>query len=99
MVNSIYIKDEKNHITKTLTLPANKTLYRGGLMSWTGSGQLCVACEANDGTKDVWFVLYDVNTDKIRSLFAWKAEEVTSFVIGPRMRWDRHNSSEYRSIY
>ena len=43
--------------------------------------------------------MYDVEKDKIRSLFQWKDEQMNDFVVGPRMLWDRNSPTEYKSVY
>ena len=89
--------NEEDKVVKTLTLPNGKTFYKGGLMSWSGFGTLCVACQGNDGVP--WFLMYDVDKDKIRTLFPWKSDEVQSFVVAPRMRWDRKSPKDIKTIY
>jgi len=96
--DTIYVKDDSAKILKTLKLPAGKVLYKGGLMSWTGVGTLCVACQDTQGGS-VWLLMYDVEKDKIRSLFPWNNGTLQSFVVGPRMRWDRRQPSPYKSVY
>ena len=80
--------NEGDKLIKKLELPSGKTFYKGGLMSWTGVGTLCVACQSNGEAP--WIVMYDIDKNKIRSLFPWGNGTVQSFVVGPRMRWDRH---------
>ena len=77
---------------ETLTLPPHKSFYRGGLMSFPPAGSLCVAVRDSDKPAgEVWLLMYDVDKDRIRSLFRWTEEPIADFVVGPRMVWDRHS--------
>jgi len=46
-----------------------------------------------------WFFMYDIEKDQVRSLFPWKRELMTDFVVGPRMLWDRKSPTGFDSIY
>jgi hypothetical protein len=97
--NQVFVYDGEELIKK-LRLPPNKSLYRHGLLSFSPAGTLCVACRDSD--KEVgepWLLMYDIETDRIRSLFPWNAEEMTDFVVGPRMRWEGNFPSQYKSKY
>lgn len=75
---------EGDEIIKSLNLPANKTHYRGGMLSFSPAKTLCVAA----GNENPWLFMYDLESDKVRSLFPWEREPMTGFVVGPRMRWE-----------
>jgi hypothetical protein len=65
-------------------------------MSWSGVGTLCVACQEQDGKP--WLIMYDVEKDKIRTLFPW-TNDLQSFVVGPRMVWNKKEGSTYKSNF
>jgi hypothetical protein len=91
---------EGDDVLKKLTLPRGKSLYRNGLLSFSPAGTLCVACrDSNSVNSEVWFLMYDIEKDKIRSLFPLKGEELKDFVVGPRMRWDRNPKNTYKSTF
>ena len=89
--NQIYGYDG-NELLKKLRLPPNKGLFRGGLLSFGPAGCLCVAVRDSDKTDgDVWFLMYNIEKGRIRSLFKWtQPEEIADFVVGPRMLWNRN---------
>ncbi len=97
--NLIYVF-EGEELVKKLRLPPNKSIYRNGLLSFSLAGTLCVAVRDSDKLDDdPWLLMYDLETDNIRSLFPWKAETMTDFVVGPRMLWERNSPSTYKSLY
>jgi len=87
-------------LMKTLRLPSGKSHYRNGLLSFSPAGSLCVV--ARDGQETVgepWLLMYNIEEDKIRSLFPWQKETMTDFVVGPRMFWDRNSPNPYKSQF
>lgn len=97
--NLVYVF-EGQELLKKLRLPPNKFIYRQGLLSFSPAGTLCVVGRDSDrAIGEPWFFMYDVDKDEIRSLFPWKHETMTDFVVGPRMLWDRHSPKTYESIY
>jgi len=97
--NQIYVF-EGQEMVKKLRLPPGKAFYRNGMLSFSPCGSLCVAVRPNDETEgEVWFLMYNVEKDEIRSLFPWTKERVTDFVVGPRMFWDRKSPTNFKSIY
>jgi hypothetical protein len=84
---------------KKFRLPPGKDFYRNGLLSFSPAGSLCVAVRDNEKGGEVWLLVYDVEKDKVRSLFPWKNEEMQDFTAGPRMYWERHSPSGYRSTF
>lgn len=97
--NLVYVF-EGQEVVKKLRLPAGKTLYRNGLLSFSMAGSLCVACKDSDQqVGDVRILMYDIEKDQIRSLFPWKEEQMTDFVVGPRMRWDRKSPSVSKTTF
>ena len=90
---------EGDELMKKLRLPPNKSMYRNGLLSFSPCGSLCVAARDSDKTVgEPWLLMYNIEEDEIRSLFPWTRETMTDFVVGPRMLWERHSPSTYRSI-
>jgi len=97
--NLIYLF-EGPELEKKLRLPPNKSIYGDGLLSFSPAGALCVAGRDSDkAIGEPWFFMYDIKKDEIRSLFPWKRERMTDFVVGPRMLWDRTSPNTYESIY
>ena len=98
--NQIYVL-EGEELQRKLRLPPGKSLYNQGILSFGPAGSLAVA--ARDGDAAVaqpWFLLYDDETDDIRSLFQWEKERVNDFVIGPRMLWDNaKETAKPKGIY
>ena len=90
---------------KKFKLPANKRIYRNGLLSFAPAGGVVVAARPSDEeVGEVWLILFetkDDGTDKetIRNLFPWNKERMVDFVVGPRMLWERKSPSDYKSIY
>lgn len=101
--NQMYVL-ESTELSRKLRLPPGKSLYRQGMLSFGPASSLIVA--ANElgvarakGTQP-WFIMYDGETDEIRSLFQWEKEVVNDFVVGPRMFWDNtQNVAPSREIY
>jgi hypothetical protein len=84
-------------LVKALRLPANKALYRQGLLSFGPGESIVVAARpADDPNGEVWLLKLDAKDDSVRSLFPWKREPIADFVVGPRMPWDR--SEKHRSL-
>jgi hypothetical protein len=97
--NLVYIYEGDQEIKK-LRLPAGKTLYRNGLLSFSPAGSICVAVRDSDKpTDEVWLLMYNIEKDEIRSLFPWKGDQMTDFVVGPRMLWNRNSPSGYKSTF
>ncbi len=98
--NQIYLF-EGEELERKLRLPPNKGLYRSGLLSFSPAGSLCVLSRDGDDPDagHPWFLMYDLDSDDVRTLFPWKHETITDFVVGPRMPWDRKSPGTYRSIY
>jgi hypothetical protein len=97
--NLVYVYEGEDMIKK-LRLPPGKGLYHNGLLSFSPAGTLCVA--VRDADKDnggVWLLMYNIEKDTIQSLFPWNKEQMTDFVVGPRMFWDRNSSSGYKSTF
>jgi hypothetical protein len=84
---------------KKLRLPAGKSLYRKGLLSFSPTGTVCVACRDTDSDDKVWLLMYNIDKDETYSLFPWDKGEMTDFVVGPRMLWERKDPSGYKSTY
>jgi hypothetical protein len=77
-------------LVKALRLPANKALYRQGLVSFGPDGSIVVAARpADDPNGEVWLLKLDAKDDSVRSLFPWKRQPIADFVVGPRMPWER----------
>ena len=97
--NQIYVF-EGEHLQKKLRLPPNKSIYRNGLLSFAPAGDVVVAARPRDQQiGETWLLQYDTRKDEIRSLFPWEKEPIVDFVVGPRMYWERHSPSTYRSLY
>ncbi len=97
--NQIYVF-EGPELEKKLRLPPKKSHYRNGLLSFSPAGTVCVAVRDSDtATGEVWLLMYDIEKDEIRSLFPWKRERMTDFVVGPRMIWERNSPNTYKSLY
>jgi hypothetical protein len=97
--NLIFVYDG-SELIKKFRLPPDKAFYKNGLMSFSPAGSLCVAVRDTDKeVGEVWFLCYDIDKDKdgVRSLFKWKYEEILDFTSGPRMPWNRHAPSDYKS--
>jgi hypothetical protein len=91
---------EGPELLKKLRLPPGKSLYKNGLLSFSPAGTLIVAVRDSDKeVGEVWFLQYDVDKDEVKSLFQWNHEQMQDFVAGPRMMWDRHAPSSYKSTY
>jgi len=91
---------EGEELMKKLRLPPGKSMYRNGLLSFSPCGSLCVAARDSDTTAgEPWLLMYNIEEDKIRSLFPWTRETMTDFVVGPRMLWERNSPNPYRSIH
>ncbi len=97
--NEVYVF-EGEELMKTLRLPAGKSHYRNGLLSFSPCGSLCtVARDSQESVGEPWFLMYNIEEDKIRSLFPWQKETMTDFVVGPRMLWERNSPDTYRSQF
>jgi hypothetical protein len=88
---------------KTFKLAPGKSIYRQGLLSFAPSGAVVVATRPSDEVDTgVWLTAYETAEGKegqIRSLFLWDKERMLDFVVGPRMIWERHSPSTYKSEY
>jgi len=97
--NEIFIF-EGEELMKKLRLPPGKAHYRGGKLSFGPAGTICgVARPEDQVTGEPWFMMYDIEEEKVRSLFPWDKETMTDFVVGPRMFWERNDPSGYKSRY
>ena len=91
---------EGEELVKRLRLPANKRIYRNGLLSFGPAGSVVVAARPSDEkVGEVWLIMYSTQDDGIRSLFPWERERMVDFVVGPRMFWDRNDRPKNTSIY
>lgn len=91
---------EGPELEKKLRLPPKKSHYHNGLLSFSPAGSVCVAVRDSDkASGEVWLLMYDIEKDKIRSLFPWKHEQMTDFVVGPRMIWEHNSPNTYKSTY
>ncbi len=85
---------------KTLRLPSGKSHYRNGLLSFSPAGSLCVAVRDSQETGgEPWLLMYNIEEDKIRSLFPWQKETMNGFVVGPRMLWERNSPRTQKSQF
>jgi hypothetical protein len=90
--NLVYVYEGQERVGK-LRLPPGKGLYRKGLLSFSPDGSLCVACrDSETPAGGVALLTYDIDKDEVRSLFPWDKEQMTDFVVGPRMVWERTSS-------
>lgn len=97
--NLVLVFDGEQQIKK-LRLPPGKSLYKGGLLSFSPAGSLIVAAKDEDQqVGQVWFICYDIDKDDVRTMFPWKFELMQDFTSGPRMLWNRRSPSEYKSTY
>ena len=98
--NQIYVL-EGEELQRKLRLPPGKSLYNQGMLSFGPAGSLAVAARDSDAAvAQPWFLLYDDETDEIRTLFQWEKERVNDFVIGPRMLWDNaKETTKPKGIY
>lgn len=97
--NQVYVFEGETLIKK-LRLPPGKSIYRQGLLSFAPCGSVCVAARDNDTTTErPWLFMYNIEEDKVRSLFPWTRERMTDFVVGPRNPWDVNRRPQVESIY
>jgi hypothetical protein len=91
---------EGEELMKSLRLPAGKSHYRNGLLSFSPAGSVCVvARDSQETVGEPWFLMYNIEEDKIRSLFPWQKETMTDFVVGPRMLWERNSPNTSKSQF
>ena len=95
---------EGEELMKKFQLPANKTIYRNGLLSFAPTGAVVVAARESDKAEDdPWLIQYHTketkNEPEVRNLFKWNRGRMLDFVVGPRMYWERHEPSTYKSVY
>ncbi|HUT92338.1 MAG TPA: hypothetical protein VMY37_22780, partial [Thermoguttaceae bacterium] len=95
---------EGEELMKELELPANKRFFRHGLLSFSGTGAVVVAArDADKPDDDPWLIQYETeenpNMPDVVNLFKWDQAPMLDFVVGPRMFWERHEPSTYKSIY
>jgi hypothetical protein len=91
---------EGEELMKKFRLPANKRLYRNGLLSFGPASSVTVAARpADEKIGEVWLIMYSTEDGSVRSLFPWERERMVDFVIGPRMFWDRNERRNPNSIY
>ncbi len=88
---------------KTLKLGPGRSIYRQGLLSFAPSGAVVVATRPSDEVdRDVRLLAYETAEGKegqVFSLFDWDSERMLDFVVGPRMIWEGHQPSTYKSKY
>ncbi len=97
--NEIHVFEGQEPVT-TLRLPAGKSHYRNGRLSFSPAGSLCVAVrDSQEVTGEPWFLMYDIEEDEIRSLFPWDKETMNDFVVGPRMFWERNAPNTYQGRF
>ena len=91
---------EGQQFLKDLRLPPHKKFYKGGLMSFGPDGSLCVAIQ-DDGNDqgDVWIIAFSVDKAQVTNSFKWAYEEMQDFTVGPRMPWNQHSASSYKSTF
>ena len=98
--NSVVAVMEGDEVIKTLQLPANKTAYRNGLLSFGPTGSVVTATRPKDDPAgEVWLMQYQTEKEGVRSLFPWKKEPMVDFVVGPRMYWEGNTRKEAGSVY
>jgi len=95
---------EGEELTNKFQLPANKSIYRNGLLSFAPAGAVGVVARDSDKSEDdTWLIQYEKeegkSTPAIRNLFKWNRGRMLDFVVGPRMYWERHEPSTYESVY
>ncbi len=88
---------EGMQFVKDLRLPPNENFYKGGLMSFGPASSLCVAVQ-ND-KDEVWILCFDVQKGNVTNSFKWTNEEMQDFTVGPRMPWNQHAASSYKSTF
>lgn len=97
--NAIHVFEGDQEV-KRLKLPANKSHYRNGLLSFAPAGRLVAATRPSDNPDgEVWLIQFGTEKDEVRSLFPWNRERLVDFVVGPRMYWERHDPKSYKSVY
>ena len=97
--NLIYVYEAQDLIKK-LRLPPGKSLYKSGLLSFSPAGSLVVAVRDEDKeVGEIWFLCYDIDKDSVKTLFRWEHELLQDFTAGPRMLWERHQPSTYKSTF
>ena len=95
---------EGEHLMKEFRLPANKSHYRNGLLSFAPMEAVVVAARDSDQVDAApWLIRYHTkevkNEKQVRTLFQWDRGRMLDFVAGPRMYWEWHGPSKYKSIY
>ncbi len=95
---------EGEELMKELELPPNRRFFRNGLLSFSGTGAVVAAVrDADKPDDDPWLIQYETeekpNRPDMVSLFKWDRAPMLDFVVGPRMIWERHEPSTYKSIY
>jgi hypothetical protein len=101
--DEIHVFEGEMPITK-LKLPANMGFYRHGLLSFGLTGAVVAAArDADTVDGDPWLIQFETednpNKPEIRNLFKWNRAPMLDFVVGPRMYWERHEPSTYKSIH
>lgn len=91
---------EGDQLVKKCQLPPGKRAYRNGLLSFGPAGSVVVAARAADEAMgNIWLIQYQTTNDGVRHLFRWEGEQIVDFVVGPRMPWDRHSPTTFKSRY
>jgi hypothetical protein len=97
--NQIYVF-EGEVLQRKLRLPPGKSFYRNGLVTFAPGGGICVVVRDSDKTDgQPWLLMYDDDSDDVRSLFPWDKETMTDFVAGPRMLWERNEPTIHKTTY
>ncbi len=95
---------EGEHLMDKFKLPPNKSHYRNGILSFAPTGAVVAAMRDSDkADDDPWLIQYHTKETKyeakVRDLFQWDRGRMLDFVVGPRMYWERHEPSIYKSVY
>ena len=101
--DEIHVFEGEEPVT-TLKLPANMGFYRHGLLSFGLTGAVVAAArDADTVDGDPWLIQFETednpNKPEIRNLFKWNRAAMLDFVVGPRMYWERHERSTYKSVH
>jgi len=84
---------------KTLRLPAGRSLYRYGLLSFASEGKLVTAVQSGEKPEGVRLVCIETKDETAVNLFPWQKEAILDLVVGPRMPWPPYVPEKRRSLY
>jgi hypothetical protein len=95
---------EGEEMMNELELPANMSFHKHGLLSFALTGAVVAAARQSDEVDgEPWLIQYETeeneNKPAITNLFKWDQAPLLDFVVGPRMYWERHDPSPYKSVY